>query len=165
MVVEGFFLRGALSVGDAYIDEIAVFGTALIEARDGESSLARDPRIILTSSAVEAIKKHLTYYDEPANAPQVRNVLRDADGQWFSHYLDSVLMVEETGPFYAELLRHKKVVEENLCEYRGAPAVWSKYAWVADYHNFFCDMPPRYFTDEHKIDIDLFRARPARIVD
>lgn len=165
MVIEGFFLRGALSVGDAYVDEIAVFGNALIEAHDGEATLARDPRIILTSSAVEVIKKHLTYYTEPASAPHVRCVLRDADGQWFLNYLDSVLMVEEAGPFYRDLLRHKEVVEENLHKHRGDPVVWSKYAWVAGYHNFFCDLHPRYFTDEHKINVDLFRPWPSRIVD
>jgi len=32
MVTDGFFIRGALSVGDAYVDEVAVFGRALSEA-------------------------------------------------------------------------------------------------------------------------------------
>ena len=166
MAIEGFFLRGALSVGDAYVDEIAVFGGALMEAYVAESTLARDPRIILTNTAIAAVKRHLTYYTHASTAPHVRDVLRDSDGQWFLNYLESVLLAEhEAEPFYADLLRHKKAVEEKLQEHRGAPAVWSKYAWVAGYHNFFCDLHPRYFGAEHKINVDLFRASPALIVD
>src|SRR5208283_3105609 len=37
MVLEGFFIRGALTVGDAYVDEIAVFGPALTQTYTGES--------------------------------------------------------------------------------------------------------------------------------
>lgn len=61
MAIKGFFVRGAISVGDAYVDDIAVFGGALIEAYEGESMLARDPRIILTSTAVETVKHHLDF--------------------------------------------------------------------------------------------------------
>lgn len=166
MVTDGFFIRGALSVGDAYVDEVAVFGRALSEAHIGETTLARDPRIILTSSAVEVAKTHLNYYGNPRHAPHVREVLRDSDGQWFLNYLDCVLIAEdEHGPFYDEFLKHKMVVEDKLKEHIGNPPVWSKYAWVAGYHNYFCDLHSRHFTAEHKINVDLFRASPALIVD
>lgn len=166
MVIEGFFIRGALSVGDAYVDEITVFGSALSEAYAGESSLARDPRIILTSSAVKTAKKHLTYYGNPQHAPHVRDILCDSDGQWFLNYLDCVLgAVDEYGPFYEEFLKHKMVVEEKLEEHRGNPPIWSKYAWVAGYHNYFCDLHSYYFSDDHKINMELFRASPTLITD
>src|SRR6266566_3595479 len=95
MAIRGYFVRGAISVAPAYIDEIAVFGDALTEAYTGESKLARDPRIILTNSAVRAAKQHLTYYHPPAHAPHVREILKDSDGQWFLNYLDSVLIAED----------------------------------------------------------------------
>lgn len=38
----GFFMRGAISLGDAYVDDVAVYGNAFIEAHDGEVELARD---------------------------------------------------------------------------------------------------------------------------
>ena len=47
----GFFMRGAISLGDAYVDDVVVYGSAFIEAHDGEVELARDPRIILCTSA------------------------------------------------------------------------------------------------------------------
>src|SRR5438046_884782 len=48
---EGFFVRGALSVGPLYMDEHLVYGSALIEAYEAETKRARDPRVILTPSA------------------------------------------------------------------------------------------------------------------
>jgi len=158
LVIEGFFIRGAISLGDAYIDEVAVFGGAVLEAYEGEVSLARDPRIILTQSAVSVVQEH--------NVDFSRDILRDSDGQLFLNYLDSVLIAEdEYGPIYEDFLKHKTIVEEKLNEYKENPPFWSKYAWVAGYHNYFCDQHTDYFTDEHKINVELFRAIPTRIDD
>lgn len=166
MALNGFFVRGAISIGNAYVDEIAVFGDALLEAYDAESKVARDPRIVLTPSAIEASKSHLEYYHPPSGAPHVHYLLQDADGQWFINYLEAVLWLEDGhGPFYDEFLKHKAVVEQKLSEYKSKPAIWSKYAWVAGYHNYFCDAHGGWFNDEHKINLELFRALPRLIVD
>lgn len=165
MAIRGYFVRGAISVAPAYIDEIAVFGDALTEAYIGESKLARDPRIILTDSAVAAAKQHLNYYHPPSIAPHVRDILKDADGQWFINYLETVLIAEdEHGPFYSEFLQHKSAVEEKLALHKSNPTVWSKYAWIASYHNYFCDLHPKHFGEEHRIDVELFKASPSLIV-
>jgi hypothetical protein len=166
MVVKGFFVRGAVAIGNAYIDDIAVFGDALTQTHHGESMLARDPRIILMKSAVDTVKSHLTYYHSPGQAPQARELLQDSDGQWFVNYLEYVLFAEyECGPFYEALMEHKSAVEKKLDQYRDNPRIFSKYAWVAGYHNFFCDLHSNYFDGEHKINTDLFRATPKLIVD
>jgi hypothetical protein len=166
MVLKGYFVRGAVSVGDVYIDDIAVFGSALTDAYEGEQTLARDPRIILTSSAVERVKQHLTYYGNSAYAPQVRDLLCDADGQWFLNYLDEILIAEdEIGPDYESLLAHKEVVEAKLMEFAAKPTIFSKYAWVAGYHNAFCDMHSNHFGKAHRVDTELFRSRPKLIVE
>jgi hypothetical protein len=91
MTVAGFFVRGAISIGDVYIDDIVVFGKGFTEAYEGESRLARDPRIVLTASATEAVKKHLEYYYEPRFAWQYQDIYRDSDGQLFLNYLDCIL--------------------------------------------------------------------------
>ena len=166
MVNTGFFVRGAISFDDAYIDDIAVSGNALIEAYKGESQLARDPRIILTKSAEAKVQSHLRYYTPREAAPQVRDLLIDSDGRWFLNYLNVILVLEDdSGPFYEELTRHKQAVETQLAKYKSAPAIFAKYAWVAGYHNFFCDLHSQYFADEYKIETDLFRAAPRLIVD
>lgn len=166
MAVRGYFVRGAISVGSAYVDEVVVFGDALAQAYFGESKLARDPRIILTESAVLAAKKHLTYYSAPSHAPHVRDILKDTDGQWFLNYLESVLIAkDEYGPFYTEFLQHKAAVEKRLAEHAANPTVWAKYAWVAGYHNYFCDLHSSHFDEEHRINVDLFKATPSLIVE
>lgn len=164
MAIAGFFVRGAISVGDAYIDDVAVFGPGITEAYEGESQRARDPRIILTDSAVAAAKEHITYYAKPAYSPHSRDIFRDADGQWFLNYLDAVLLAEDDhGPFFDQIVKHKDSIQKRLQQFRDRPVIWSKYAWVANYHNFFCDQHPKYFDDSHKIGLDEFQMRPSTI--
>lgn len=166
MAIKGYFVRGAIAVGSVYVDEVVVFGETLIQACEGEKKLARDPRIILTDSAMKVAKQHLTNYSNNSYTPHVRDILKDADGQWFLNYLDTVLIAaDERGPFYYEFIQHKVAVEKKLAEQVGNPEIWSKYAWVAGYHNYFCDLNSKYFGDEHRVDIDLYRATPSLIVD
>lgn len=166
MALKGFFVRGAISLGMACIDEIVVAGDALLDAYDAEISRARDPRIILTQSAKAAVKSHLSYYSDQAYAPQTREILRDSDGQWFVNYLEEVLIADnEVGPFYNEFLIHKAVVEANLAKYAEDPLIFSKYAWVAGYHNAFCQRYENWFSNEHMINTELFRAKPRSILD
>lgn len=165
MIEKGFFVRGALSVGNAYVDDVAVSGDALLEAYVGESELARDPRIILTASAVKTARNHLTYYADKARAPHSADLLCDSDGQWFLNYLDCTLLPleDKREPLYADIMLHKAAVEEQLRGNMPRPAIWSKYAWVAGYHNYFCDLHSEYFREEHKIDLEVFRASPSQI--
>jgi hypothetical protein len=69
------------------------------------------------------------------------------------------------GPYYAQLVEHKGMVERKLELFKPKPRIWSKYAWVAAYHNYFCDAHGHWFDDTHKINLDLFRAAPELIVD
>jgi hypothetical protein len=164
MSLGGFFVRGAIAIGNAYVDDIAVFGDALTEAYAGESKLARDPRVILTKNSVAATKHHLKYYGNPNHSPQASDLLKDSDGQWFVNYLEAVMIaVDEVGPFYKEFAEHKQAVEEKLTKYGGNPVIFAKYSWVANYHNFFCDLHRKYFSEEHKINTDLFMPKPSLI--
>lgn len=163
MVNKGFFVRGAIAIGDLYIDDLTVFGKGLLDAYDGESKQARDPRVVLTKSAEEAVMQHVGYYANPLHSPQARDLFKDADGQFFLNYLESILIAEEEhGPFFDILENHKAAIEAKLHEHRGLPTYWAKYAWSANYHNFFCDQYG-YFSDEHKIDLSQFQMQPSRI--
>ncbi|MCY3813080.1 MAG: hypothetical protein OXH15_14885 [Gammaproteobacteria bacterium] len=163
MVNAGFFVRGAISVGNAYVDEIAVFGDALLEAYVGESTLARDPRIVLTESAREHVVRHLGYYGNSSWAPQNRDLVQDIDGQWFLNYLDAILWGEDRGgPFFDELEKHRDAVQSRLNEHRARPTVYAKYAWTAGYHNWFCD---QHGFEDYKIDVDALSGSRGFIVD
>jgi hypothetical protein len=165
MVNAGFFVRGAVSVADAFVDEVAVFGNALNEAYTAESQFARDPRIVLTRSAVDTVKKHLHYYGTRDDCPYTRELLRDCDGQWYLNYLHCVLTPTDDGgdPCYATLLGHKQIVEEQLNQFRDQPSIWSKYMWVARYHDYFCEQYSKYFPRKYRINQDLLRLYPSLI--
>jgi hypothetical protein len=134
MTIDGFFIRGGVAVADAYLDEDIVFGPGLLEAYATESQRARDPRIVLADSCLQYI----------AELPS-GSVLKDADGQLFVNYLHKIIWYdvydEQEGrtPMGVDLLtQHKRLVEAKLHEYAAEPTIWSKYHWVARYHNFFC---------------------------
>ena len=160
----GFFIRGAISVGELYIDDVIVLGKGLTEAYQGESEIARDPRIILTASATAAVKKQLETYKEERDTPHHRYLYRDSDGQLFLNYLEGILVAEsEAGPFYSELETHRQMIEQRLTEFTTRPTIWSKYLWAANYHNFFCSQYPKYFDHSHMVDVEKFQLRPTTI--
>ena len=123
MLKAGYFIRGAITIGDAYIDEYAVFGPALIEAYEAESNKARDPRIILTKSATEATKKHLEYYSDSKHSPQNYDLIQDSDGQWFVNYLNNTILGEEFGVPLGPIMQHKKSIESKLSTHKKQPAI------------------------------------------
>lgn len=161
MVLEEFFIRGGLSIGNLYMDDVAVFGEGLNKAYDAEARLARDPRIVLESSAEKAIEARMEHY------PELNELCRDSDGKLFVNYLDTTVLVAEddNGPFYDDLLKHKEVVERALAKHKSNPMIWIKYAWAANYHNYFCEQHPNYFNGEHMIDQSRIRLVPRMVKD
>jgi len=163
LTMEGFFIRGAISIGELYMDDITVFGDGLIEAYEGEKSLARDPRIILTESALKSVNQHLSYYGHKVHAPQVRELLKDADGQIFINYL-STLYPEQGYLYLEELSIHKKAIEDKLSYYMSNPPVWHKYLWSANYHNYWCKEQQQ-VDDNCIIDLSQYNLSPALIIE
>lgn len=54
-VTYGFAVRGAVAVGDIYIDGAEIIGPAFIDAYEAESKVAKTARVILSRSALEQI--------------------------------------------------------------------------------------------------------------
>lgn len=161
LAMEGFFVRGGISIGDLYMDDAAVFGPALIEAYNAERMLARDPRIVLADSARSAVRDHLEYYAVPEHAQHVQDIREDADSQYFVHYLNAVI---SGGGYFTEddLGTHKATIEDKLKQHERDPVKWSKYMWIANYHNDFCDISPK-ARAHMRVDIGKFRV-PIRVI-
>jgi hypothetical protein len=163
LAINGFFVRGGISMGDLYMDDMVVYGPALFEAIEAERSLARDPRIVLANSAREKVDEHLKYYAVPAHAQHVTDLRKDADGQYFVNYLNTVV----PGEWYFsenELEKHKLAIEDKLTQYEGEPRIYSKYLWSAAYHNYFCDNCPSLGV-RMKIDIKNFMVAIRLIIE
>jgi len=168
MALDNYFVRGAISVGDLFLDANTVFGPALLEAHNLESTRARDPRVILSPGVVDYVRMHIGFYCDASYAPQTRFVLLDADGELFIHYLnyltepyDEVPAIDSEG-----LAQHKENILKNLELHRRSPKIWAKYQWVANYHDYFCEECREYlgYHDDLAIDRAVLEIRPTRFV-
>ncbi len=145
LALEGLFVRGGISVGEFYINEDIVFGPALLDAHYVESNLACYPRIVLDDKTVNRLQRYINSYDI---APQRNKILIDNDGQWFLNYLNVIFKyyTECNNQYEFEqtqielLFKHKVKIEEMLELHKDNIRVWDKYVWIANYHNYFCDI-------------------------
>ena len=158
MACKGLFIRGGISVGTLASDERMVFGNCLIEAHKLEAKWARNPRVILD----KCFEKQ-NGFDVNMS---VSRLMRDVDDFLFVNYLSALIELKSTAPppfsrLNEERLQiHKNQVERLLEEKRHDPHVWSKYFWVANYHDAFCDQVQR---KQYKINESLLRAHPVSL--
>lgn len=149
MVLENYFLRGGLAIGNYFGDDMFSYGPALIDAHLLESQHAEFPRIILSTDLTPLINQHLGYYADVETAPQSQHLLKDEDGVFFINYLYSLKIdeydYENNYGFipcnirFEKLIQHKLIIIKKLQEYREHRKIYQKYLWVAQYHNYFCN--------------------------
>jgi hypothetical protein len=137
LVLEGFFLRGGIAVGELYMDEDLVFGVGILDAYDAERA-ASAPRVLLHETAVAEVRKQVGYYTSVEGAPHNEAILVDEDGGFFLNYLDAVWPDRTEYADYSALQKHHEMVVSRLREFEDSPTVLSKYEWAARYHNYFC---------------------------
>jgi len=172
LAMEGLFVRGGVSIGDLFIDDNTVFGPSLIQAYRIESQIAQEPRILLSDEVFEILKSQMEYYKHQFDSPQNNHILIDSDGKPFVNYLAVLFEDSDSTEDYVTpwnwLKVHKKHIEQNLVDYQDNPYVWSKYKWLAEYHNFFCteykNFPEFGYDENALINPDLANRHPSRII-
>lgn len=166
MALRGFFIRGGLSVGPLFVDDNSVYGEALINAYHLESKVAVSPIVVLCDNTMKLVDKHIGYY-YGNGAPQVRDILVNADGRYFINYLSECILQTDEGEEVARdsLKQHKGQIESALAQYVGQPAVFAKFSWLAAYHNYFCDSVSSYpgYSDELKVSNELATVKFKRL--
>jgi hypothetical protein len=134
---EGLFARGGIALGPLWLDETFVFGDGLNSAYKLESTVARYPRIVLSTELVDLVqwlKPHLTRGVSRSWLDSY--LIKGWDGQVFISYLfDESTRVEKQDDF---LQVHKDAVVEGLFDTRHQPGIYEKYLWLRTYHNYFC---------------------------
>ena len=133
LIAQGFFARGALSLGAFHIREGLLFGPALVEAYELESQVAVHPRVVLGQTAVASQREALHFYASAAESPQNALLLRDRDDQVFINYLG--LLFDEPEDPRPALALHRDAIRAALAQHRGDKRRWEKYRWVGEYHN------------------------------
>ena len=136
LAFEGFFLRGAVTVGEHYQSGDIVYGKALLDAVGLDKS-GGSPRLVVDRSVEPMMLEHLGAYGG-GDSPYHHTLLEDPeDGYLFLDYLQAVL-----GDFpdfctgYEPLADHRHRVSESLREHEYNQYIRRKYEWVATYHDY-----------------------------
>jgi hypothetical protein len=135
MALNGFFLRGALTLGQICLTDEIIFGAALVECYQLESKASIVPRVILTEPFRQLVARSVQKDDVRA-APDLRDAIcRDVDGWWFVNYLQAAN--GENGINWDFVERHKQSVLNSLST-TTRHDVLPKFGWACRYHNVFC---------------------------
>lgn len=140
MATKGFFVRGAVTYGDIFVDQTTIYGPALLEAYSEEVK-ARFPRIVVTKTTEDFVSEHLRFYGCEEHAPLNRDLIVDFDNRMILNYLDETLLVEDAeghGPYFDLLEQHRDQISKNLTHFGKCSKIRKKYEWSARYHNYFC---------------------------
>ena len=168
LAADGFFLRGAITVGMHYQDRDIAYGRALLEAVDLDKS-GGPPRLVIGPSLEPLIAEQLSWYSGPS--PHSRLLLEDpCDDRLFVNYLGVAFEHFPDDPIDQALLSaHRKRVRKGLRAFGSGSRVRAKYRWAAIYHNCVC----RRFADQHPVRCDegadledeAFGAQAQRALD
>lgn len=136
-VKDDIFFRGAITKGLLFYDEQLhfVFGSGLIRAYELESNIAVYPRIIID----DCLKP----------SPILVGWAQDTDNNWYVDYMTlaySLLCDDRNGtPLMSQertlfqIKNQKEAIEVALNKYQSNEYIRSKYIWLANYHNRFCN--------------------------
>jgi hypothetical protein len=113
-------LRGGMTCGELYIDDVLVMGPALIRAYELESETAKNPRIVLSKGLVELI---YGFDNDDDKLPQniLEHLNKDKDEQYYINYL---FQCKEIDFCYSSLEYFEKLngIEQNS-------RIKTKYEW------------------------------------
>lgn len=146
LLMEGFFIRGAIVKDTLYHDEKTVFGSALVRAYRLESTVARYPRVMVTREVIEDMREI-----DPDG--WTRLVRRSEDGPMFVHIFreielealpavlgtqDSIAIGINNEKFRGKLLPYayiSKQLQRRFDEATDNPNHFEKAKWLANYWN------------------------------
>jgi hypothetical protein len=131
MALNGFFVRGALTIGPICLTDEIIFGSALVECYRLESKVSIVPRVLLTAPV-----RDLLAQSAKNDGPQVGDpICQDIDGWWFVNYLEAAKSPQ--GVDWKLIERHKVSVLASLSKLTQHD-VLPKFGWACRYHNVFC---------------------------
>lgn len=136
----GDFIRGAITVGDIYIDENFVLGEALLKAYEIETKNAIYPRIVLDKSVIQYL---------PLDCPLFK---QDFDGIYFYNFMESAGWLNKDGDKEKKFINWKNFkakIIDNCLSNKGNYNVYQKMMWLVNYVKRCCkEKNSDWFTDE-----------------
>lgn len=170
LVYRGIVLRGAITRGDAFIDDASthdgdarIFGPGYQAAYKAE---AREefPRIVIAEDLIEAIKRGEIGYalEQQEQFQKDLDELLVYDSEHKIYSLDYLYMahreVDPPGVYCDYLAAHRDLIQQRLTEHAKRHKVLRKYVWLAEYHNeTLKKFSPQRFFDCCQVDLDSLR--------
>ena len=87
LLQKGILIRGAISLGELYIDEVIVWGKALVDAVELEENIAIFPRILISTHVINKLKQN-DFADSDKGFEYAFKVLKDDDGNYSVNIFD-----------------------------------------------------------------------------
>lgn len=120
-----YLVRGGITLGEFFIDDVMLWGTALTRAYEIESTVAIYPRIVLDPNLVGAVKLF-------ENKLLQKWVSQDVDSLLFINYMQERTMKEKNS-FYPLLLYRIEEAEKMLIDAEGNLKAQQKVLWHLNY--------------------------------
>ena len=125
-------MRGAISMGNLFINDTFVYGEALVAAYDDESKIANYPRIIVDKNIWEKFPR-----------PDKENLVQcDIDGELYLSPFWGIPKISEYDKLKANLLLNhiKNSIEAKYREIskKSNRFIFPKYHWLANQFNQYC---------------------------
>ncbi|MCE9649709.1 MAG: hypothetical protein K8R18_08815 [Parvibaculum sp.] len=121
----GLLMRGALSFGELFHGEDAVFGEALVDAYHLESEVARDPRIVVSENVLGKLE------GGPVAYPEI--FLQDTDMRWHLNYFPTLKQgsvgMEQVDGLERWLVFVQAQIDQNLDALKAKPKKRAKWEW------------------------------------
>lgn len=124
---EGILTRGAITIGDLFINDVFTYGKGLVNAYVLESDVAIFPRVILD-------EKVLIYLDkvQTVNINGCKIYSKDFDNYYYVNYLSYIFRDINLGDIYNTL---KNLQEEVVSE-----KIKQKHYWLINKYNELCKL-------------------------
>jgi len=120
-------LRGGLTIGDLYVDDVLVWGNGLLRAYELESNVAIYPRIIVDSCVIEEIAKTKL---SGGNKFDICKIGQDMD---LAMYIDYLKCYKTKGMDLDGLIANAYNSIINIKSGAVPNRVWQKIAWQINY--------------------------------
>jgi hypothetical protein len=167
LIVDGYFMRGGVTIGQISFDDQMVFGPAMVRAYTLEQDFAVYPRIVIDPYVFEVFESDPLMindiHDVQAEKEYLRQLIRrDSDGIYFVDYLRGMMAeFDEPGMEFDFLRLHKDLIVKNASKDKTLDRVSAKYLWVATYHNDFIRAVGKEQLEKAGQDINDFIIKPA----
>jgi hypothetical protein len=167
LLVEGYFIRGAVVRAPLYHDNRMVFGRALIQAYGFESEVAKYPRIMVAREVREDILRFSTKLGNTASVPKANWLRQSSDGPMYLDVLQPVvsLFKKNEHPYesfsptekitYRQYLSIRERIQQRYEDSMDTPRHFEKVKWFAQYWN---EVIPQNLFYEFETQTEAFNA-------